>query len=60
VQGYSFLASRNFTNAYTFDAPSNRTASLAKAEVFKKQRATTVELAEVRSRQEYKVSVIRG
>jgi YD repeat-containing protein len=25
VQGYSFLASRNFTNAYTYDAASNRT-----------------------------------
>jgi YD repeat-containing protein len=25
VQGYSFLASRNFTNAYTYDAVSNRT-----------------------------------
>ena len=24
VQGYSFLASRNFTNAYTYDAVSNR------------------------------------
>jgi len=25
VQGYSFLTSRSFTNAYTYDAASNRT-----------------------------------
>jgi YD repeat-containing protein len=25
VQGYSFLTSRNFTNAYTYNAASNRT-----------------------------------